>query len=105
MSFSWGDLNPLNWGKDIKNSFMKDLQHALLYLFYIFVNDLIALFSAILGIAMSAVNGFISGLVYSVSDLGPISIPVFIAVVLVIFLGSADLFKLGKNLPVVGDFL
>ncbi len=105
MGFNWGDLNPLNWGKDIKNSFMKELEHALLYLFYNFVNDMIALFSSILGIAMSTLNGFISGLVYSISDLGPVSIPVFIAVLLVIFLGSADLFKLGKNLPVVGDIL
>ena len=101
MGFNWGSLAPWNWGKDISTS----LEHGLLYLFYHFVNDLVALFSSILGLGMSAVNSLIAALVYYVSSLGPFSIPVFVAVVLGIFLGSLDLFKLGKNLPVVGDIL
>ena len=105
MGFNWGDLNPLNWGKDLKNDFMKELEKGLLYLFYVFVNAMLSLFSALLGAGMDAVNDAIRYLVYAISYLGPFSIPVFFSVILIIFLGSLDLFKLGKNLPVVGDFL
>lgn len=105
MGFNWGSLNPLNWGKAVKKDFMKELEKGLLYLFYSFVNAMLALFSALLGAAMDAVNDSIRELVYVISFLGPFSIPVFFAVLLIIFLGSLDLFKLGKNLPVVGDFL
>jgi ABC-type antimicrobial peptide transport system permease subunit len=105
MAFNWGDLNPLNWGKDIKQSFMAQLEKGLLYLFYLFVHAMLALFSALLGAGMDAVNDAIRYLVYTISFLGPFSIPVFFAVILILFLGSLDLFKLGKNLPVVGDFL
>ena len=105
MGFNWGNLNPLNWGKDIKDTFLHELEKGLLYLFYVIVNAILALFSALLGAGMDAVNDAIRSLVYVISFLGPFSIPVFFAVILIIFLGSLDLFKLGKNLPVVGDIL
>lgn len=101
MGFNWGSLAPWNWGKDVSSS----LEHGLLYLFYNFVKDLLALFSSLIGMGMSAVNGLIGSLVYYVSSLGSFSIPAFVIVLLVIFMGSLDLFKLGKNAPVVGDLL
>ena len=100
--FSLSPLNPLNWGKDLASSFLKDFENALYYFLSLFLNELLASFSSIFGLFDSSLEYLISGIVYSASLLGPASLPVFIVILVAIFAGLLLLIGLAKDLPVVG---
>ena len=103
--FSISSLNPLNWGKDLKSSFLKDFENALYYSLSLFLNELLAAFSSIFGLFDSSLEYLISGIVYSASLLGPASLPIFIVILVAIFDGLLLLIGLAKDLPVVGAFV
>ncbi len=100
MSYSW--LNPLNWGKDIKNSFLKNFENALYYFLSLFLKELLAAFSSLFGLFDSSIESIISSIVYLVSFMGPASLPIFIVIMVAIFTGLILLIGLAKDVPVVG---
>lgn len=100
MSYSW--LNPLNWGKDISNAFLKNFENAFYYFLWLFLHELLSAFSSLFGLFDSSLESIISSIVYAVSLLGPASLPVFIVVLAAIFAGLLLAMGLVKDVPVVG---
>lgn len=98
-----GYLNPLNWGKDLKSTFLSELEHGLLYLLSSFMSTIISLFNSLMGILMSILNVFLSSLVYFSSFLGPFSLPIFFIVIIFIFSIFLIAIQFVHNVPVVGD--
>jgi hypothetical protein len=95
-------LNPLNWGKDISKVFLKNFENALYYFLSLFLNELLAAFSSLFGLFDASIEGIISGIVYTVSFLGPAAMPIFIVLLVAIFSGLILLIGLVKDVPVVG---
>lgn len=98
-----GYLNPLNWGKDISNTFLSELEKGLLYLLSSFLSSILSLFNSLMGVLMSILNGFISSLAYFTSFLGPFSLPIFFILVIFIFSLLLLAIQFVRNVPVVGD--
>lgn len=97
-------LNPLNWPKDLTNTFLSQFEHAMLYVFTLVLNAILGVFSSIFGLLMDLFEGTISMLIDAAISLGPFALPLF-------FIGSAAVigagylgFRLFKDMPVVGAF-
>lgn len=116
MSFL-SDLNPLNWGKDISNwasgtahtighatkaTFDQLFKDAMYYFISRLLQELLDAFSALFGLFDISIEGIISGIVYTVSFLGPAAMPIFIVLLVAIFAGLILLIGLVKDVPVVG---
>jgi hypothetical protein len=100
--FSLSELNPLNWGRDLKNSFIKDFENAFFYFLSLLLEEILSAFSALFGLFDSGYMQVVSSIVYSVSLLGPASFPIFIVILTAIFAGLFLLLGLVKDAPVVG---
>lgn len=103
MSLSW--LNPLNWGKDLQKSFISEVEHALLYIFTLILNEFLTVFSTISGWGMDVANSTFSVIASAAIALGPFSLPVF-SIMLAAIIGSAYIaFATMKDMPIIGAFV
>ena len=98
-------LNPLNWPKDISQSFISQLEHGLLYIFSLILNSILGAISSVFGILMDALNGIMSMIINTAISLGPLALPVF-AIVIAVVLGAAYIgFGFARDMPVVGAYV
>ena len=100
MSLSY--LNPLNWGKDLKNSAISTFEHTLLYVFSLLLSEFLTFLSSIFGYIMDLIESTISWIVSFSTGMGIFSLPVFTIAIGTFFGGLFMAFYLAKDLPVVG---
>lgn len=98
-------LNPMNWAKDLSNSFISQFEHALLYVFSLILDEFLSLLNSVFGYMMGAFQGSVMWLVSVSVSLGPFSVPFFVIAAAAIISVSYLSFRLVKDMPVVGAFV
>lgn len=97
-------LNPLNWPKDLSNSFMSQLEAGIRYILTLILNSFLGMVNAAIQPLMSAYEDIVNLFVNMATAVGPFALPVF-TVGMAAVIGAAYLgFGLMKDLPVVGSF-
>lgn len=100
--FSLSDLNPLNWGKDLKQAAISTFEKTLLYVFSLLLSEFLSFLSSIFGYIMDLIESTIFWIVSFSSGMGIFSLPVFTIAIGALFAGLFMAFYLAKDLPVVG---
>ena len=103
---SWySPILPWNWGNDINNAFLGQLEFYLEFLLYSFLNTILSVVQALLSGIESAFSGFLLVVVLSFQAMGPLGLPLFTGLFIVTAGIGMDLFHFAKDIPIVGDFI
>jgi hypothetical protein len=103
---SWySPILPWNWGNDINNAFLGQLEFYLEFLLYSFLNTILSVVQALLSGIESAFSGFLLVVVLSFQAMGPLGLPLFTGIFIVTAGIGMDLFHFAKDIPIVGDFI
>ncbi len=103
---SWySPILPWNWGNDINNAFLGQLEFYLEFLLYSFLNTILSVVQALLSGIEFAFSGFLLVVVLSFQAMGPLGLPLFTGLFIVTAGIGMDLFHFAKDIPIVGDFI
>ena len=96
---------PWNWPADVTKSYIVQLEFALEYLLYSFLNTILSVVQPLLSGIEFAFSGFLLVVVLSFQAMGPLGLPLFTGLFIITAGIGMDLFHFAKDIPIVGDFI